>query len=88
LTAIPFEQSDNLIYLQVQVNNSAPLQFVLDSGASVFVIGQSQAKTLNLKTEEKDKLAGAGQGLSMLHTRRMLLWFAGSQPSGSECSAD
>lgn len=62
LTAIPFEQSDNLIYLQVQVNNSAPLQFVLDSGASVFVIGQSQAKTLNLKTEEKDKLAGAGAG--------------------------
>lgn len=62
LTAIPFEQADNLIYLQVQVNNSAPLQFVLDSGASVFVIGQSQAKTLNLKTEEKDKLAGAGAG--------------------------
>ncbi len=62
LTTIPFEQTDKLIYLQVRVNDSESLQFVLDSGAGVWVIDQLLAKKLNLKLEEKDKLKGAGAG--------------------------
>lgn len=62
LVTIPFEQVDKLIYLQVRVNDSEFLQFVLDSGAGVWVIDQSLAKKLNLKSEEKDKLKGAGGG--------------------------
>ena len=62
LAIIPFELGDNLAYLRVRVNGSAPLLFVLDSGAGVWVIDQSQAKRLNLKTEEQGKITGAGAG--------------------------
>jgi hypothetical protein len=61
-TTIPFELSDNLIYLPVRVNGSKPLWFILDSGASGCVIDQTQAKLLALKTEGKAQGTGAGTG--------------------------
>src|SRR5258708_8680950 len=46
---IPFELSNDLILLQARVNDSAPLWFILDTGASSTVIDSQLAKTLRLK---------------------------------------
>ncbi len=46
---IPFELSGNLVLLQATVNNSAPLWFILDTGATDSVIDSQLAKTLSLK---------------------------------------
>lgn len=62
LAIISFEQGDNLPYLQVRVNNSKPLNFVLDSGASVWVINKSVAQALRLKADNEGKITGAGAG--------------------------
>lgn len=52
--AIPFESSNNLIFVQLRVNKSAPLWFILDTGASYTVIKQSRAQSLGLKLETKE----------------------------------
>lgn len=52
--AIPFESSNNLIFVQVRVNKSAPLPFILDTGASYTVIKQNRAQSLGLKLEQKE----------------------------------
>ena len=60
---IPFELYNNNIYLQVRVNGSRPLRFVLDSGASNSVIDETRARTLGLKVSEMNEAsAGSGEG--------------------------
>src|SRR6266849_5490449 len=82
LAIIPFELSDNLPNLQVRVNGSAPLRFILDSGASVWVIDQSQAKTLGLKTEEQRKITGAGAGsVDVTYTKNVSFGLTGIETS-------
>ena len=50
-TAIPFEYSEALLWVQVQVPQSTrPLNFILDTGADVSVINAGTAKALRLKT--------------------------------------
>ena len=46
---IPFELTGNLILLQATVKDSAPLWFILDTGATDSVIDSQLAKTLSLK---------------------------------------
>lgn len=53
--AIPFETSNNLIFVQVRINKSEPLWFVLDTGASYTFIKQKRAQALNLKLEQDEK---------------------------------
>ena len=48
---VPFEIINNLIVVRVQVNNSKPLSFILDTGASGSVINESRAKELGLQLE-------------------------------------
>jgi Aspartyl protease len=49
--AIPFEYSEGLLWVQVQVPQSArPLNFIFDTGADVSVINAGTAKALELKT--------------------------------------
>src|SRR2546429_8143239 len=55
---IPFELFGNLILLQVRVNNSDSLRFILDTGADTSVIDAQQAKALSLKPE--GKIVGSG----------------------------
>ncbi len=82
LATIPFQLSDNLAYLQVRVNGSAPLRFVLDSGASVWVIDPAQAKALGLKTEEKGKITGAGAGsVDVTYTKNVSFGLQGIETS-------
>jgi predicted aspartyl protease len=52
---IPFETVNNLIFVQVRVNKSEPLWFLLDTGASYTLIKQRRAQALSLKTEENEK---------------------------------
>jgi len=46
---IPFKLFNNHIYLRVSVNGSAPLWFVLDTGAPITMIDTKHARTLGLK---------------------------------------
>lgn len=49
--AIPFEYSEGLLWVQIQVPQSTrPLNFIFDTGADVSVINSSTAKALRLKT--------------------------------------
>ena len=47
--AIPFARYANYIWLPVRVNGSAPLQFVLDTGASTCIISQRTANLLGIE---------------------------------------
>jgi photosystem II stability/assembly factor-like uncharacterized protein/predicted aspartyl protease len=62
VAAIPFEISGNLIFLQVRINDSAPLWFILDTGASVHVIKQQRAAELGLKLESDEQAFGGTPG--------------------------
>lgn len=55
---IPFELFGNLTLLQVRVNNSKSLRFILDTGADTTVIDARQAKALRLKPQ--GKIVGSG----------------------------
>jgi hypothetical protein len=45
---LPIEVYDNLVFLQVRVNRSAPRSFLLDTGTNVSVLNESAAGVLNL----------------------------------------
>ena len=49
---IPFEFVGNHIYLRARVNNSEPLWFLLDSGATASYLGVQQAKALKVADQE------------------------------------
>jgi hypothetical protein len=57
---IPFELYANVIFLQARVNNSPPLWFILDTGASGTLINTSRVKGLGLKYLDTAKLTGMG----------------------------
>jgi hypothetical protein len=57
---IPFELFGNLALLQVRVNNSDSLRFILDTGADTSVIDAQRAKALRLKPQ--GKIVGSGGG--------------------------
>ena len=57
--AIPFEIEDNLIYLNVSVNNSKPLSFILDTGAYT-IVDLSRARELAMDLKLTGKSDGIG----------------------------
>jgi|SRR5215813_1009674 len=60
--AIPFELADtridNHIFLQVSINGSSPLYFILDTGASHTILSLRNAKSLSLKLQPIGKVVG------------------------------
>jgi Aspartyl protease len=48
---IPLEIDNNIILMRVRVNNSKPLKFIFDTGASHSVINSQRAAELGLKTQ-------------------------------------
>lgn len=58
--SVPFETSNNLIIMQTRINNSKPLSFILDTGASGTVISENAAKELRLKLEGEADAAVQG----------------------------
>src|SRR5829696_3058527 len=57
---IPFRLYNNHIYLRVAVNGSAPLWFVLDTGARNF-IASKHARALGLKLTPAGQAVGNGE---------------------------
>lgn len=58
--AIPFELHNNHIYLRVRVNDSEPLLFILDSGASTH-ISRGRAESLGLRLRGGQRATGVGE---------------------------
>lgn len=57
---IPFELTNNHIYLPVRVNDSEPLRFLLDTGAAASIIDLERAKTIGLTLGGQVQTGGAG----------------------------
>jgi len=61
---IPFELVNRHVVLQVQVDNSRPLSFVLDTGDQFAIINLERARELGLKLEGEIHMGGAGSAIS------------------------
>lgn len=60
---IPFELSRGVIFIPVRINNSQPLWFIFDTGASVSVVAEKRAQSLGLKPKGKrETSSGMGEG--------------------------
>lgn len=57
---IPFEMVNKHVVIQVKVNNSRPLSFVLDTGDKFAIIDLERAKELGLNLQGEIRAAGAG----------------------------
>ena len=57
---IPFEEDDGHIFLQVRINDSAPLWFGLDTGAIRSIVDRRRAQTLGLRFDGSQQVGGAG----------------------------
>jgi len=57
---VPFDLVGNLILMRARVNDSAPLWFIFDTGATHTVVDTEQAKTLGLKARGRIKATGSG----------------------------
>lgn len=57
---IKFEITRNLIFVQTRSNDSEPLWFILDSGASTSVINEKLARSLGFKFGKKNKINAIG----------------------------
>src|ERR1700693_3801156 len=57
---IPFELVNRHVVIQVKVNNSRPLSFVLDTGDKLAIIDLARAKELGLNLQGELRAAGAG----------------------------
>ncbi len=60
--SIPFDPAARHVIVQVTVNKSRPLSFILDSGADAAIIRTDVAKELGLKLEGTVGVGGAGTG--------------------------
>jgi hypothetical protein len=68
---------DDIPWLQVRVNGSAPLWFILDSGAGGCVVDLKQSQALGLPTEGHAKGTGAGAGTYDVTFARDLVFCVG-----------
>ncbi len=57
---IPIEEDDGYIFLQLRINDSGPLWFGLDTGATHSLIDRRWAESSGLKSESNRQIAGAG----------------------------
>lgn len=79
---IPFELHNNLIFVRVCVNGSAPLWFLIDSGAEISVIKTSRAKGLGLEFEDEGKTDAAGGSVEFRSVRNVTLSLPGAKILG------
>ena len=84
---IPFEIINNLIIVKVQVNNSKPLSFILDTGASSSVINESRAKELGLKLEGGAEATTGGGSIEASFAKGVSLRLSGVELSGVTLAA-
>ncbi len=70
LTTAAFQQVDKLVLVQVQLENSRPLWFVLDSGSARMLVDKRVADSLKLKSADAAYVQGAGAGrvpINLIH---------------------
>lgn len=60
VTTVPFELVARHIVVQVRINNSRPLSFVLDTGDRVGIVDIDVAKELGLKLQGQVRVGGVG----------------------------
>jgi hypothetical protein len=73
---------DDIPWLQVRVNGSEPLWFILDSGAGGCVLDLKQCQALGLPTEGRAKGVGAGAGTYDVTFARGLVFAVGTFKTG------
>lgn len=90
---IPFDNTGKAIYVRGRLNNSAPVWFLLDTGASISVIDQRLARSLGLKSEGKIGAGATGGNTELSFTKGVSFTFPGvrllhqrvaSMPFGAE----
>lgn len=74
---IPFEVFGNLVLLQVKVNNTGSLRFILDTGADTSVIDAQRAKALRLEPQGKIVASGAAGSAEATFTKGVSLSLSG-----------
>lgn len=71
---IPFELAGRHVLVQVSVDKSRPLTFVLDTGADKAIIGLDLARELGLKLQGQVNARGAGPGVQSGSQVRGATW--------------
>lgn len=71
--AVPFVVSNNVVLVQVNVNGSKPLSFILDTGASGTVISENRAKELGLKLEGQTDASTQGGSIEAAFVKNAAL---------------
>lgn len=78
LGTFPFKRDGQLMLVEVSIDKSAPVWFVVDSGASHTVFDPKFAKELGLKTESAPPTTGTGTGeVAKSHTRPVVMTLNG-----------
>src|SRR5688572_29748628 len=84
---IPLEIDNNIILMRVRVNNSEPLKFIFDTGASVSVISPELAAKLGLKTEGKVRGTATGGAIEASLIKGVTLSVEGAKVSNQLIAA-
>jgi predicted aspartyl protease len=84
---IPFERVDNLIYVLTRVNDSAPLWFILDTGASATILNERVAKELGLRASRRERGTGTGGAIEVGMIDGVSLSVPGATVSGQTVGA-
>lgn len=84
---IPFELMNNLIYVRARVNNSEPLWFILDTGASVTILNERVAKGLGLRALRRERGTGTGGAIEVGMIDGVTLSMPGVAVSGQTVGA-
>jgi hypothetical protein len=81
---IPLEIDNNIILMQVGVNNSKPLKFIFDTGASHTVLHSRRGAELGLKPEEQVSGTATGGPIEGSLTSGVSLKVAGAEVSNQQ----
>lgn len=81
---IPLEIDNNIILMQVGVNNSKPLRFIFDTGASHTVLHSRRGAELGLKPEEQLSGTATGGRIEGSLTSGVLLKVVGAEVSNQQ----
>ena len=81
---IPLEIDNNIILLKVAVNNSKPLRFIFDTGASHTILHSRRGSELGLKPEEQITGTATGGAIEGSLTSGVSLKVAGAEVSNQQ----
>jgi hypothetical protein len=83
-TIPPLEIDNNIILMQVSVNNSKPMRFIFDTGASHTILQTQRGKELGLKPEEQVSGTGTGGAIEGSLTSGVSLRVAGAEVTNQQ----